>query len=372
MARSGDLCYGYTMMIRALTVSLLLTVFAAPAYAQVSTQTNPNTQQTDRSEEDYRNSRKKRDSGDIFDDLITNPNSTGSGGIWGGEVKAIDRLPADSRRHLNKRRAVAMAGAGVGEPIDAAYEPSAEAKTDPTLEGDERAAWEEMMEEANAGLGANGTAETGTTPGQGPGSGSYPSGQDAASQDAASQGAGQAGGQSASQSQTPGQGSGQTPATGAGGTGDRNSPLRGGSSASASDILGRIKGRAPSGAGTAAQGQTASGQGAFPTPAQGQSQGQNPSQTTGQNQGQSQSAPQTAGQADAAAQAQAQGDAQSQDSTAATEAAATDPSAGAQTAAQAAAHAETMSPLERLKTTPVETKKTGGQSSASDYLKSKR
>jgi len=119
-------------MIRALTVSLLFAVLAVPAYAQDSGQSsdpaptaqdNPATRQTDQSEDDYRRSQRRRDTGDIFEDIGINPNSTGTGSqIFGREVKAIDRLDQESRRHLNRQRAQALAEAQPGEPIDAAYE----------------------------------------------------------------------------------------------------------------------------------------------------------------------------------------------------------------------------------------------------------
>jgi len=116
------------MMIRGLTISLLFAVLAAPAYAQDSTpdptpQDNPQTRQTDEDEDAYRRSQRRRDTGDIFEDIGINPNSSGSGGRnLGREVKAIDRLDEESRRHLNKQRAKAIAEAQPGEPIDAAYE----------------------------------------------------------------------------------------------------------------------------------------------------------------------------------------------------------------------------------------------------------
>ena len=114
------------MMIRGLTISVLLAVLAAPAYAQDSTtdpipQDNPQTRQTDEDEDAYRRSQRRRDTGDIFKDIDINNRSDGSGGRnIGREVKAIDRLDQESRRHLNKQRAKALAEAKPGEPIDAA------------------------------------------------------------------------------------------------------------------------------------------------------------------------------------------------------------------------------------------------------------
>ena len=146
------------MMIRALTVSLLFAVLAVPAYAQDSgadpaPQDNPQTRQTDQSEDDYRRSQRRRDTGDIFEDIDINNRSAGGGGTTlGREIKAIDRLDQESRRHLNRQRAKALAEATPGEPIDAAYEPSETAKTDEYVAKQEEAAWEEMINEANSGL----------------------------------------------------------------------------------------------------------------------------------------------------------------------------------------------------------------------------
>ena len=195
------------MMIRALTVSLLFAVLAVPAYAQDSgtdpvadpaPQDNPQTRQTDQSEDDYRRSQRRRDTGDIFEDIDINNRSDGSGGTnVGREIKAIDRLDQESRRHLNKQRAKALAEATPGEPIDAAYEPSEAAKTDEYIAGQEKEAWNEMIRDANSGL--SGTQGPGT--GQGGQQGGGQGGQ---------QGQGQQGqGQQGQQGQGGGQGGGQ-------------------------------------------------------------------------------------------------------------------------------------------------------------------
>ena len=160
------------MMIRNLTLSLLLTALSVPVFAQDSTEpvdpANPDTVQTDQSEDDWRNSQKKRDTRDIFEDIFKNPNDQGTGGdIWGGEVKAIDRLNQDSRRHLNKQRAKALAKAGPGQPIDAAFEPSEAAKSDEYIKRQEEEAWEEMVREANSGLGSLGNGQGQGGQGQG-------------------------------------------------------------------------------------------------------------------------------------------------------------------------------------------------------------
>ena len=379
-------------MIRALTVSVLFAVLAIPAYAQDSTtqttpQDNPQTRQTDQSEDDYRRSQRRRDTGDIFEDIDINRRGTGAGGNHvGREVKAIDRLDQESRRHLNKQRAKALAEANPGESIDAAYEPSETAKTDEYVAKQEQKAWEEMMREANSGLG--------DTQGQGTGQGQVGSGQPGQAQQ----------GQSGQGQVQAGQGdqSGQR---------SSNSPLRGGSASSASSILDRIKGRTGAGTGTAPQaGQTSGGgqasadaqaaaKAAAQTAAYAQAQAQAASQAAEQaraqaeqSQGDAKSAAEAQAQsaAQAAAEAQVKADASAQaaqeakaqaaaeaqttaDAQAAAEANANANANAVNAAAEAAAHHDdTMSPLERLKRDPVERGDTGGRTSASDYLNRKK
>ena len=67
--------------------SILVMVDAAPAYAQ-------STEQTDQSEEDWRKSQKKRDTTDIFEDILNN-RTTGSGNGY-GPPNAIETLPEES------------------------------------------------------------------------------------------------------------------------------------------------------------------------------------------------------------------------------------------------------------------------------------
>lgn len=341
------------MMIRALTVSLLLAVMAAPAYAQDSDPetppaTNPQTRQTDQSEDDYRRSQRRRDTGDIFEDIGINQGSTGSGGILGREVKAIDRLDQESRRHLNKQRAKALAEAEPGEPIDAAYEPSEAAKTDEYTARQEANAWKEMMEEANSGL----SGTTGQSGGQAGGQG-QPAGDPRQSPDqiaSGQAGSGPTGTGQSGASQSSGEGDSQTR--------PNSSPLRGGSASSASSILDRIKGRG----GNAPQSGT--------TPSSSENPNSGRSQERETPQGQSPESQPQAGEAEtdmeAVAQAAAEADARNQAQIAAPDAAA--PNA----AAEAAAHHETMSPLERLKNDPIERDDTGGRTSASDYLNRKK
>ena len=58
------------MILRGLTVSLLFSVLALPAYGQVTPSApNPETAQTDEDEDAYRQSRRRRDTGDIFKDI---------------------------------------------------------------------------------------------------------------------------------------------------------------------------------------------------------------------------------------------------------------------------------------------------------------
>jgi len=347
------MCYGDIMMIRGLTVSLLFAVLALPAYAQDSEsssepQDNPQTRQTDQSEDDYRRSQRRRDTGDIFDDIDINTRSSGSGGILGREVKAIDRLDQESRRHLNKQRAKALAEAQPGEPIDAAYEPSDTAKTDEYV-AQEKAAWNEMMREANSGLSGISGQGGGAGGGQGGGQGDQ-------------QGQGQAG---AGQPGQMGQGQSGQGQSGQGQDSSQNkpstSPLRGGSASSASSILDQIKGRTGSSpSGTSSQG-SPSGSGGGNAPQTGQTAGAGQAsqgQATEANSAQSGQAQQD----ENTVSAQSDGGAQSQ-SQASVEAASD--STAPKTAAEAAAH-------QRLKRDPVERNDTGGRTSASDYLNRKK
>ena len=127
-----------------ITLGLSVSIFALDlnAYAQ----NNPNTVQTDQSEEDWRKSKKKSDTDDKFGGF-QNANGWGSGTQQ--TLSPVDLLPEDSRRFLMKERAQRLAKAGVGEPIDTAFEPSPSAQADVDLQADEKAAWEEMMKDVN-------------------------------------------------------------------------------------------------------------------------------------------------------------------------------------------------------------------------------
>ena len=89
------------MMIRGLTISALFAVLALPAYAQDSTastpQDNPQTRQTDEDEDAYRRSQRRRDTGDIFEDIDINPNSSGGGGRLIGCLLYTSPSPRDQR-----------------------------------------------------------------------------------------------------------------------------------------------------------------------------------------------------------------------------------------------------------------------------------
>lgn len=230
-------------MIRTLTLTLALSASAfalagVPAYAQSAPQ---DTQQTDKSEEDWRKSQKKQGSDDILDKIFRNNKNTGVGNGYPDvpEYDAIESLPEESRRHLKKQRAKVIATSEPGAVSNPGYTPSEAAKSDPDLAEQEKQVWDGMVKDMQGG-------GTGAQPGQGQGGQPGQAGQ-AGGQGQQGQNSGQAGGQSGS------------------------SPVRGGSSTSVADILGQIKGM--QGGGQQGQGQS---------PAQGRSQGQS------QGQGQSQ------------------------------------------------------------------------------------
>ena len=353
-------------MMKHVLLSLLLSsgfaaLTASPAFAQSA----PNTTQTDQSEEDWRKSKKKSSTDDPLDGF-KNINGWGQG--TQRTLSPVDMLPEDSRRFLMKERAQRLAEAGIGEPVDTSFEPSAEAKTDPDLEADEKAAWSEMMKD----LGGAG-------------------GQPPADQSQM----GKAGGDPNAQ---PGQAGGApkipTQVGEVGGNGSAaTSVMRGGSSASVSDILAQLKGGGSAPRAQAPQGQMGSSQtgqnqsqGAQGQNPQGQAQAQNSQAQNGQAQASAPTAAQMQAQAAAAAQAQnaAQSQSNAQDAANTQAQASSQAQANAQAqndaqssaqaqaeAAQAAAAAripEAISPLDRLKQTRDERASTGRRSSASDYL----
>lgn len=370
------------MTIRGLTVSLLFAALAAPAYAQDSEPTpppqdNPETRQTDQSEDDYRRSQRRRGIEDIFEDIDINTRGSGTGTILGREVKAIDRLDPESRRHLNKQRAKALAEAQPGEPIDAAYEPSETAKSDEYVAKQEEKAWKEMMEEANSGLngiqGQGGGSGGGSSSGHGSQAGQAGNGQ-AGNGQPGQNGQGQSGSGHSGQSQS-GQGNGNSSAGQV-----SSSPLRGGSASSAASILDQIKGRSGlSNRGGQQSGSAGTQPGSAPQAGQNSQTGQAPqnaSAPSGTRQNDAQASSDASSGNDAAAQAAAQNNAQSQaQADAQAQAAQASAQASAEAtndAAHAAAHRDTISPLERLKRDPVEREDVGGRTSASDYLKRKK
>lgn len=303
---------------------------ALPAFAQ----DNPNTTQTDQSEEDWRKSKKKTTTDDPWNGF---KNTNGWGQGTQRSLSPVDILPEESRRFLMKERAQRLAEAGIGEPVDASFEPSEAAKADPSLESDEKAAWAELMKD----LGGSGTPPPGDPNGD---PNADPSGQ---------------GGQGGSAPQIPtqvGEFGGSAGSSGA----TTPSVIRGGSSASVSDILAQIKGRgaAPSGQGQGQQDQAqqSQAQSQAPTAAdiQAQNQSQSQGQTQAQNQAQADSQAQQSGDAQSSADAQAQASADAQ----------------AQAAADAAATRtpEAISPLDRLKQVREDRDSSGARSSASDYL----
>ena len=124
-----------------------------------------NTTQTDQSEDDWRRSKRKESAGDY--DPISNPMGTGIGNIM-ITTDPIDQLPPESRRHLKHQRAMAIATSGPGgQAQNAAYEPSAGAQADPNLAAQEQAVWKEMMQGLGSGSSAGGSGAEGQGTGQG-------------------------------------------------------------------------------------------------------------------------------------------------------------------------------------------------------------
>lgn len=328
----------HTLLSLLLSTSFVA-VLAAPAFAQSA----PNTTQTDQSEEDWRKSKKKSTKDDPWDGF-KNTNNWGQGSQR--SMSPVDMLPEDSRRFLMKERAQRLAEAGIGEPIDTVFEPSDKAKTDPSLESDEKAAWSEMMKD----MGGAGSPPAGD-----------PNGDRNAQPNTLS-------GQAGSSPQI------QTQVGEFGGAGSATpSVMRGGSSASVLDILAQIKGGGMAPSSQAPHGQTGQAQ---------NGKAQNPQSQNGQSQapegqtGQAPTAAQMKSQAQSQAQANADGQADAQDAAQnAADAKAQSQNAAAQAQANAAAQAaaartpEAISPLDRLKQTRDERASSGKRSSASDYLK---
>ncbi|MEL6754220.1 MAG: hypothetical protein AAFO57_09355 [Pseudomonadota bacterium] len=177
------------------------------------------TDNTDQSEEDWRRSQRK-ESGDR-NDPISNPSTIGVG-VNFPEPREIDRLPEESRRHLNRQRARVIAEVDLDnpQPQDIAYKPSEAAKSDPQLMRDEQAAWEEMIQGMTGSGGASGGSEAGQSPIGGTGSG---------------------GGGTVVIADTPGQGGG----------GSAGTTMGGGANQSAAEILRQMQGLGRSQSGSA-------------------------------------------------------------------------------------------------------------------------
>lgn len=304
-------------MIRTLTIALaiclpLTALSAAPASAQV-------TEQTDKSEEDWRKSKKKRDASDIFEDIL----NTRSIGVGTNQYpqNPVDNLPEDSRRHLMKERAKVIAEADLETVTRAPYVPSEAAKSDPELAEQEKEAWTVIMTDLEGG--------------------------GAPSQDGASSGpnkiavAGQGG-----SSREP-----------------NASPMRGGSSASVADIMAQIKGMKAGGsrsgnagnARTASDGNSDGASGAQGSQQQSENGTESGSQGSSGEDGTTETSSSDGQSSQSANAAQASGTAQS------------DADNAANSALESGPQTEPMSPLERIKAQRNENT-SGSQTSALDYL----
>ena len=364
-------------MIRTFAIALALSVsfpaFTGPvAYAQT-----PDTDQTDRSEDDWRKSQKKKTGEDVLNDIFQNKSIFGQGS-GGYEQNPIDALPERSRNHLKKERAKALATVDPNNVPDIPYTPSAEAQTDPKLAEQEKEVWEGMVKDMQNGGAAKSQRvkekrearkKAGLDPYSIPGQNGSASG---------TEGVKEAGRESGA----------NTPAG--------PTPVRGGSSSSVSDILNKIKGL-KSGAGTLPRGipdgSTAgspNGQnpdGSAPSgsgdsgnaPDQGNADGARPSQGQGSGeaeqdpkQGETQASQDNA--ADAAAKAAADKAANDAAQSAQNQQAANTapnvqpPASPLSTDPQQTRTADILGPLERMKRQR-EQETAGSQSSAYDFLK---
>lgn len=226
------------MLKHLLFSSALLSVgfaLSLPATAQ----STERTVQTDQSEEDWRRSQRKAD-GEDREDIFDPSQTTGAGGVL-PPLRPIDSLPTESRRHLSKQRAIAIAGMGSdGQVQNTSYEPSDAAKSDPNLAAEEEAVWKEMMEDlqGSGGNSNDGTRESDQAADQtGAMNGSQTNRQSASNGQPDGQG-----GQSEQNGQTGRSQSGQSSSSGGGGSSSGESVMRGGSAASASDILKQMRG----------------------------------------------------------------------------------------------------------------------------------
>ena len=139
------------MMLRSVITALLLSStlgLSLPAYAQV-------TDQTDQSEEDWRQSQKKSGTSDIYRTPNTIRTGLGLPQIDYEPPTALERLPSESRRHIMRERAKAIAESPDGDLSNVAYTPSEAAKSDEQLRRDEEAAWQEVTASPEQADGAD-------------------------------------------------------------------------------------------------------------------------------------------------------------------------------------------------------------------------
>lgn len=156
MHGSGDFCYVEPMMLKTLMTSLALAAtlgVALPAYSQV-------TDQTDQSEDDWRKSRKKSGTSDIYRTPNTSSTGVGAPVVDYKPVSPVERLPSESRRHLMQERAKAIAMSDDGDISDAEYVPSEAAKSDEQLMREEQEAWDVIVTDMQ-GSGGEATSEGG-------------------------------------------------------------------------------------------------------------------------------------------------------------------------------------------------------------------
>ncbi len=358
--QSPALCYRIAM-IRTFAIALALSVsfpaFMGPAaYAQA-----PDTDQTDRSEDDWRKSKKKESGEDTLKDIFQNKTIFGQGS-GGYEQNPIDALPERSRNHLKKERAKALATVDPNNVPDIPYVPSREAQSDPELAEQEKEVWEGMVKDMQNGGAAKvqRAKEIRSRPGKSTGD---------------EGGSGQSGANPAGNGSSSGESDSRSTS--------KPTPVRGGSSSSVSDILSKIKG-IKSGNGTSPAGipagtTGASGAGQAPSGSGQNGQSQTPGQNAGaagngaaQSQGDSRSnstsnaGDQSAASAGDAAQAgQANGDQASQ---AGQQSNAPQIPPGTLSNPPGQPSAEILGPLERMKQQR-EQNNSGRQSSAYDFLK---
>ena len=134
MLKLGHISYAALLAAGFVVIAPVLTPFAA---AQTTTQ-------TDEDEEDWRKSQKKPGSDDIFED-IRNNRSTGTGNVVTGPPNPLDSLPVESRRHLTRERAKAIASGDPNKIENTPYTPSEAAKTDEALLRQEKRSWKEIV-----------------------------------------------------------------------------------------------------------------------------------------------------------------------------------------------------------------------------------